>query len=117
MFTVSSSFIGNFKLGDNINHKLKILTLLYRQFDLADEPDRRLLCKPITILLVSIVEALLYDFHFRIQRHTFEGVANLADSVISYVRGKNFSDELEKYIASAKKHDFFAASKTAFMTR
>ena len=62
MFTVSSRFIRNFKLGDNINHNLKILSLLYRQFDCAAEPDKRLLCKPITILLVSIVEALLYDF-------------------------------------------------------
>jgi hypothetical protein len=114
MFTVSSSFIGNFKLGDNINHNFKILSLLYGQFDRADEHNRRLLCKPITILLVSIVEALLDDFHFRIQKHTFEGVANLADSVIEYVRGKQFSDELEKYIASARKHDFFGVGKTNF---
>ena len=71
--------------------------------DLADEPDRRLLCKPITILLVSIVEALLYDFHFRIQRHTFEGVANLADSVISYVRGKKIFGRVGKIYCERKK--------------
>ena len=72
MFTVSSNFIGNFKLGDNINHNLEILQLLYRQFDQSKFRNKRLLCKPIIIIVVSIIEAVLHDFHFRIQRHTFE---------------------------------------------
>jgi hypothetical protein len=45
MFTVSSNFIGNFKLGDNINHNLEILQLLYRQFDQSKFRNKRLLCK------------------------------------------------------------------------
>lgn len=42
----------------------------------------------------------------RITNHTIEGVRNIAQSVISMIRSKKI-DEFEKYIASAKKHDFF----------
>jgi hypothetical protein len=113
MFTVSSSFIGKFKLGDNINHNLEILGVLYRQFDQANDHDKRILCKPIILTIVSVIEAVLHDLHFRIQKHTFEGVANLAGSVIDYVRGKHL-DELEKYIVSARKHDFFGVKDSNF---
>ena len=37
MFTVSAGFIGNFKLGDNINHNLNVLAYLYERQ--ADEHD------------------------------------------------------------------------------
>ncbi len=67
MFTVSSHFIGSFKLGDNINHNLRIITLLYRYFEAGEETERELLCKPIILILVSITEAILHDFHFRIR--------------------------------------------------
>lgn len=38
MFVVSSNFIGNFKLSDNINHNLIIVALLYQHAD-KDEYD------------------------------------------------------------------------------
>ena len=38
--------------------------------------------------------------------------ASLTDSIMSYVRGKKLSDELGKYIVSARKHDLFGARKT-----
>ena len=113
MFTVSSCFILNFKLGDNINHNLSVLALLYRYYNAEDENGKRLLCKPITILLVSIIEAVLHDFHRRIRMLTYEGIANLSYEIIEYVRGKKI-DELEKYIASARKHDLFASQDAAF---
>ena len=115
MFVVSSNFIGKFKLGDNINHNLEILSLLYRQFDQASDYDKRLLCKPIILTIVSIIEAVLHDFHFRIQNNTFEGVRNIAETVADYVRGKHL-DELEKYITSAKKHDFFGVGSSNVYT-
>src|SRR5688572_6161374 len=101
MFIVSSGFMGKFKLGDNINHTLEVLKTL-DGVQRADE-NPTLLCKPITILIGSICEAILYDFHFRMKRHTFEGVKNVAESVLDYVRGVHL-DEFGKYIASAKKH-------------
>ena len=109
MFTVSSTFIGDFKLGDNINYNLRILALLYDQQVSGDQRQKQLLCKPIIILLASICEAVLYDLHLRIQTYTTEGVKNVARSVMDYVRKKRI-DEFEKYIVSAKKHDFFDAA-------
>jgi hypothetical protein len=114
MFVISSNFMGDFNLGDNINHNLEILALLYRQYEVADDHDKRLLCKPIILLIVSIVEAVLHDLHFRIRRHTFEGVTNIAETVSDYVRGLRRIDELEKYIVSARKHDFFDAADSKF---
>jgi hypothetical protein len=40
-------------------------------------------------------------------------VTNIANTVAAYVRGKQI-DELEKLIASAKKHDFFDLRDTSF---
>jgi len=113
MFNISANFIGDFKTGDNINYNFRLLAILYRHYEAAEEDEKRLLCKPIIIILVSIIEAVLHDFHMRIRVFTREGVKNLADSVISYVQGKEL-DELAKYIASAKKHDLFEAADVRF---
>jgi hypothetical protein len=67
MFSIESKFIGNFKLGDNIVHNLNVLDLLYRVYADEDNEGKRLLCKPIILLLVSIIEAVLYDLHDRIK--------------------------------------------------
>jgi homoserine acetyltransferase len=83
--------------------------LLYDHQATGTPEQKQLLCKPITILLASICEAVLFDFHMRIRVFTSEGVRNLARSVMDYVRKKKI-DEFEKYIASAKKHDFFDAA-------
>jgi hypothetical protein len=114
MFKVSSGFIGDFKLGDNINHNLSVLALLYHYYNGEDESGKGLLRKPIIILLVSIIEAVLHDFHNRIRIFTYEGVVNLPYEIIEYVRGKKTKDELEKYIASARKHDLFVSQDAAF---
>ncbi len=113
MFTVSSGFMGDFKLGDNINHNLEILALLYRQQAASDHRESRLLCKPITLTIASICEAILSDFHMRISTYTNEGVKNVAESVLSYVRGKKI-DEFEKFIASARKHDLLDSKDKSF---
>jgi len=113
MFSVSSDAIGSFKTGDNINHNLRILVLLYKYYDDAIPYDQNLLRKPIILLLVTIVEAVLHDFHARIVHNVSEGVSNLTDEVIAYIRGKKI-DELEKYIVSARRHDFFDAGHTNF---
>lgn len=113
MFKTSSNFIGSFKIGDNIHHNLRVLGLLYKYFDKANEYEQCLLCKPIIIFIISIEEAILHDFHKRIQIFTIEGITNLAEDVIGYIQGKQI-DELEKYIVSAKKHDLFDMKDTKF---
>lgn len=116
MFSVSSSFIGNFKTGDNINYNLDVVALLYSLYANASPEDRNLLRKPITVTLVSITEAMLHDFHMRVQVFTLEGVANLAQDVAAYIRGKKL-DIFERYIVSARKHDLLGMAGTRFYDR
>jgi hypothetical protein len=112
MPTINSNFI-DFKLGDNICFNLKILKTLYNYQESANPLQRLQLRKPIVLLNVSVIEAVLHDLHGRVRTHTAEGVANLSDAVLSYIRGKKI-DELEKYIASAKRHDLFDQGDTSF---
>ncbi|MDO8478391.1 MAG: hypothetical protein Q7W02_19785 [Candidatus Rokubacteria bacterium] len=113
MFTVPANFIGTFKTGDNINYNLRLLAVLYRHYEEANAEEQSLLCKPIILILVSIIEAILHDFHMRIRVFTIEGVKTLADSVIAYIQGKD-PDELETYIASARKHNLFEMANLRF---
>ena len=62
------NFVWNFKHGDNIMYNFKILHSLYRAYETVD--DKQLLNKPITIQIVSIVEAILIDFLTRIDEAT-----------------------------------------------
>jgi hypothetical protein len=109
VFTVSAGFIGDFKLGDNINHNLSILKYIYaRQADPRDS-ESWLLRKPAIVTIGSICEAILHDLHMRMNVFTREGVAGIASSVLSHVRGKKI-DKFEKYIASARKHSLLGHS-------
>ncbi len=108
MFTVSSGFIGDFKLGDNINHNFRILAYLYqRQADPTDA-DTWLLRKPIIVLIGAICEAVLHDLHMRMKLYTAKGVGGITSTVLAYVRGKKI-DKFELYISSAKKHSLLGA--------
>jgi hypothetical protein len=106
MFTISSGFIAVFKTGDNINHNLRILKVLYAQYEKGSPDEKRLLCKPIVVIQISIIEAALQDFHVRCSKFTWERVTNLAEGVASYIRGKKIN-KLSQYVQSAKKHDLF----------
>ncbi|NLT77546.1 MAG: hypothetical protein GXX98_13575 [Planctomycetes bacterium] len=113
MFTIQSHFMGSFKLGDNINHNLRILTLLYQFQSQVGIGEKQVLCKPIVVFIASICEAVLADLHMRIRLYTLEGVKNVALDVMDHIRSKKI-DEFGKYIASARKHDFFDAGDTSF---
>lgn len=111
-FVVRGSFFCRFKTGDNIIYNLSILKKLY-ECSFGTEPENILTVKPKVILIASIIEAILQDFHLRIRANTHEGVSGLVDGVLIYVRNKKI-DEFEKYIKSAKKHNFFKLSDTSF---
>lgn len=113
MFRVDTNFIGIFKLGDNINYNLNILKKLYSIYNDPLETEKHFLLKPIIILNISITEAVLYDFHYRVKEFTNEGVTNLGHSVITYIRGKRI-DKLKRYIESAKKHNLFDMNDVRF---
>ena len=103
MVTVSARFMGSFKLGDNIHHNLDILTYMYERLDDENDTDASLLRKPIIVLIASVAEAVLHDLHMRMKTHTIEGVRGVANSVLTYVRGKQI-DKFDTYIVSARKH-------------
>jgi hypothetical protein len=106
MFTVDSSFIGDFKRGDNLNYNIKVLTMLYKKRKDADRQDKPLFNKPITILNISIIEAALWDFYLRCKTFTREGVVNIGNEFINYVRVKKLN-RLRLYIECANNHDLF----------
>ncbi len=109
MFVVNADFIGNFKLGDNINHNLKILRCLYVCQNDPNDHDSWVLRKPVIIIIASIAEAVLHDLHERMRLYTTEGVSGIVTSILHYVRGKKI-DKLETYIASAKKHGLLGSA-------
>lgn len=86
MFKVSSAFIGNFKIGDNIHYNLQVLKTLYACNDDLSPSQRRFLDKPITVTLVSICEALIFDLIERSKFFTQEGVTGLSAEAIDRLR-------------------------------
>ena len=113
MFRVNSDFICIFKIGDNINYNLKVLALLYDTQSNISNELKKLLYKPIIIIIASICEAILYDFHVRIRNNIREGIRNLADNILNQIRSKKI-DEFEKYIASARKNELFGEKDSIF---
>ena len=105
MFKVEAKFIGNFKLGDNINYNLEILRYIYG----LNDNNSCLLRKPIILILGGIAEAILHDLHQRMKLHTVEGVIGIGNYILSYVRLKQI-DKFEQYIASARKHTLLGPS-------
>jgi hypothetical protein len=117
MITIQSKFIGEFKTGDNIVHNLGILEVLYRLYSASSQADKRLLCKPIVLLLVSIIDAVLHDFHTRVRDFTKEGVQNLAASSIERIRRMKKKEQFEKYIDSANEYGLLEPKGSAFYTQ
>jgi hypothetical protein len=116
MIAIESKFIGNFKLGDNVCYNLDIISVLYNRFEGSKPSDRLLLCKPIVLILASIVEAVLYDFHKRVRTFTVEGVKNLALDAVNHIRLASI-DDFAKYIDSARKQRLFGDADMTFYER
>jgi len=111
---VESSFMGDFKIGDNICYNLRVLKTLYRAQETAPLITRHIFVKPIVVNIASVLEAVLHDFHMRIRNNTREGVANLVTDAMDYIRGLKRIDELAQYIDSARKHDLFDDGPTFY---
>ena len=86
MAKFSSSFLASFKIGDNINYNLEVIKTLYSAQLQLDRSEKHLLEKPITVLLVSICEALIYDFIKRSQWFVREGVKGLPSTSLETLR-------------------------------
>lgn len=109
MFKISSAFIGNFKIGDNIHYNLEVLRTLYACKAVIPVAQRKFLDKPITITLVSICEALIFDFIERSKYFTQEGVTGLSDQALERLReAKAWS--LDKKLQLVQELDLLKAS-------
>jgi hypothetical protein len=86
---VKNTFIAKFKIGDNIHYNLDILKVLYSSINLVNEEQKRHLEKPITVILVSICEAIIYDFIERSKSFSREGVNGLSDKTLSDLKDRN----------------------------
>lgn len=115
-FSVPGNFFCLFKTGDNVLYNLSTLNYLYEVYEKATLENKEKLLKPIILTEVAVTEAILHDFHLRIRANVIEGVVGLGTDVVNYVRGKQI-DELEAYIASARKHDFFSEANSNFYDR
>ena len=116
MFKVSAGFIGNFKDGDNIKYNLEILGILYSYYSKSDNNrEKQLLCKPIIILLVSIIEATIDDLFFKIENYFREGVSNIPAGMIFDVRCRTYN-KFDTQICLCEKYDIFDSIATNFYT-
>ena len=101
---ITGTFMWSYKKGDNIIYNLEVVWELYEAK--ARSVDKRKYNKPITVILVSIIECILDDFTNRIRGHVNDTVPNISQSDIVMFRTKKY-DKLEQYIAASKKLDLF----------
>ena len=82
-------FVWDFKVGDNINYNLDILYTLIDDFNKL----YRNYSKPISIITVSIIEAIMIDFTYRL----YDGTSHFPDSL----KGKE--NEIKSNLAAKTK--------------
>ena len=111
MVTISSKFIGDYKLGDNIVYNLAILRELYAFQKAGTSEQQDLLRKPIIVTIASVAEAVLFDHYFKIKHFTREGVTNIPIFLLDKIRPKKI-DQFAKYIADARSNDFLQDSSS-----
>lgn len=105
----TGQFFWDFKRMDNVNYNFRILEFLYAEKRKSNNP---LFIKPITIILISIIECMLYDFIVRVQTHSADIIPNLEQDIINDIRGKEI-DQFEVIIAQIKKKNLLRVSPTS----
>src|SRR3989339_648854 len=93
--TKLDTFNWNFKVGDNIKHNLEEVFFLYKikQDSCSSTKEKQFLNKHISMTLVGIIEAILYDFVVRLDNAT-----NQFPLIIDDKKRK----DIKKYISEQK---------------
>lgn len=120
---LTNTFIWTFKKGDNIIYNVDILWALY-EAKKHYIGNKNLYNKPITIIIVSIIECILEDFVRRIQDHSSDPLPNITPEIVEDFKwerrgGKTEIKRLEKfchYIDMSKKHKIFGLDKEIYKT-
>jgi hypothetical protein len=102
---ITGTFMWSFKKGDNIVYNFEILWELYRARSAA-QAQKQYYNKPITLLIVAIMECIFDDFINRVGQHVYDKIPNLTSKEISLIRAKKL-DKLDHYISIAKKYNLF----------
>jgi hypothetical protein len=79
-------FVWNFRHGDNIIYNFEVLAALYSARDSSDQ--KQIFNKPITIAMVSIVEAILIDFLIRIDQATNHLPGNVDGETLDKIKAE-----------------------------
>lgn len=106
---ITNTFIWTYKKGDNIIYNLQILYELYDSRKKVSNHKKDLYNKPITLIIISIIECILDDFVTRIIQHRSDTVPNLTLRQIGGFKTKKL-DKFDHYITHAKMHDLFDQS-------
>lgn len=118
---ITGVFIWDFKKGDNIIYNFEILKALY-EAKKHYKGNKILYNKPITIIIISIIECILDDFVNRIKRRWQDSLPNITPDVIDdfkYIK-KGLSLEIKKlekfthYIDIVKKHNIFGENENFY---
>lgn len=102
------TFNWNFKFGDNIKHNIEGVFFLYKiKSDTCQTTkEKQFLNKHISIVLVGVIEAILYDFVVRLSEATNHFPMIIDNSV---------RNEIKKYIAEEKVPYEFPRSKNKIL--
>ncbi len=104
----TGQFFWDFKRMDNVNYNFEIVEVLY-QAKKRDNNDSRY-NKPITLLLIAMIECMLYDFVTRVRGRTTDPLPNVTTQVISFFRDKREADELKILIPQVEKQNLLRAA-------
>ncbi|MCX6793402.1 MAG: hypothetical protein NTY12_05295 [Candidatus Falkowbacteria bacterium] len=111
---ITGVFIWDFKKGDNIIYNFEILKALF-EAKKNYKNDGLLYNKPITIIIISIIECILDDFVNRVKGRSQDSLPNITRDVIDDFKYKKKGQSLEvkklekftHYIDIVKKHNIF----------
>src|SRR5260370_40723366 len=85
---ITDTFMWSFKKGDNIVYNFEILWELYKAKGGAEQSRKQYYNKPITLLIVAIIECIFDDFINRVGQHVYDKIPNLTNKEIGLIRAK-----------------------------
>jgi len=117
-FSVPATFFSDFRIYKNVKYNLNVLDELYAAYNQEDYYRKLFLLKPIIVIEVSIIEALLYDFLLRVRRNIREGVDGLDEDIMTMIRTSDYNlSQFGALIAIAEKNDLFNERDSKFYSR
>lgn len=107
-FDIDTSFIGRFKIGDNMAYNADVLAELYQS-------SSDMLIKPKVVFNTSLIDAALYDFFRRVVEHTAE-FQYLSQSTRRAIRETKLRklDSFEKHINKFRHYQILGKDESLY---